>query len=329
MSALCIASIIHGSRLFGTDDSQSDTDVKSVWLPSARDILLGRTDWTVFKSDPTRLKAAHDIDQERHDLYRFLKLVSSGHPVAIEMLFAPEAAHDREPHDAWWEAVTRAGSIVPASVGNFMGFIEEQSAGFGVGGERVQAVSAAMEVLEEAKARDPKASVAEVAEAVVAAAGSPHVKIDEKPDGAYLLIAGRSTPFANKVGVAHRLAWMFLESFDAKTKKLASGDRRNWSTVAHAIRLAEEALELSTTGRITLPRPNAAELLDIRSGRIPADDIATRMEMLIPAVKEAAKSSPLPEAPDIEVIERLVVECYGAQIFAAPESDEGLNLSWR
>lgn len=329
MSAICIASIVHGSRLFGTDDALSDTDVKSVWIPSARDILLGKTDWTVFASDNSRQNTADDVDQEQHDLHRFLKLVSSGHPVAIELLFAPETAHEFEPQDAWWSAVAQAGLIVPASVSKFMGFIDEQSTSFGVGGARVQAMRAAMDVLDEAKRRNPRAIVGEVADAVVAAADSPHVKIEHKPDSSYLIMAGRSAPFANKVVSAHKLAWMFIESFEAKARKLAAGDRRNWSPVSHAIRLAEEALELSTTGRLTLPRPNADELLDIKSGRVSSDDVAARMEALIPAVTKAAKSSPLPETPDMEVIEKIVVDSYGAQVSAAHDKDEGLNLSWR
>jgi hypothetical protein len=327
MSAICIARVVHGSRLFGTSDDESDVDVKSVWLPSSRDILLGRTDWTVFDGDQSRRNAPGDVDHEQHDLIRYLKLVASGHPVPVEMLFAPDSAHEEEPHDIWRKLTELAPLIVPSSVSKFMGFIEEQSSSFGVGGARITAVRSAMEALDASKIRNPKASVRDVAQEAVEAAASPHVRIDVKPDGSrFLLIAGRSTAFENKASVAHKLAWMLIESFDAKARKLAGGDRKNWKAVSHAIRIAEEALELSTCGSITLPRPNADELLAIKHGRVPVEDVAARIEYLIPAVGKAALTSPLNAVPDAEVMEDFVVEAYGSQVIHRDISED-LNLS--
>jgi hypothetical protein len=327
MSAVCIARVVHGSTLFGTSDAESDVDVKSVWLPSPRDILLGRTDWTVFEGDQSRRNAPGDLDHEQHDIIRYLKLVASGHPVPVEMLFAPDFAHQEEPHEIWRKLTELAPLIVPSSVSKFMGFIEEQSAGFGVGGARITAVRAAMETLEAAKIRHPKATVGDVAQEVVDAAGSPHVRIDVRADGSrFLLIAGRSIIFENKASAAHKLAWMLIESFDAKARKLADGDRKNWKAVSHAIRIAEEALELSTSGSITLPRPNAEELLAIKHGRVPVADIAARIEYLIPAVGKAERTSPLNAVPDEEAMEDFVVETYGHQVIHQDNATD-LNLS--
>lgn len=327
MSAICIARVVHGSRLFGTSHAGSDTDMKSVWLPSSRDILMGRTDWTVFDSDQSRRNTSDDVDDEQHDLIRYLKLVSEGHPVAVEMMFAPDNAHVDEPHDIWRMVENLAPTIVPSSVSRFMGFIEEQSAQFGLGGERISAVQKAMEALEAAKLRIPRATVADVAQEVVDAALSPHVRIDVKADGRqFLLIAGRSTPFENKITVAHKLAWMLIESFHARAQKLAAGDKRNWQAVSHAVRLAEEALELSTSGRITFPRPNAEELIEIRHGRVDVADVVAKMEHLIPAVGRAARTSPLNAVPDAGAMEDLVVDAYGGQVLRQDHATD-LNLS--
>jgi hypothetical protein len=326
MSATCIARVVHGSRLFGTDDHESDIDMKSVWLPSGRDILLGRTDWTEFDSDSSRRNTSDDVDHEQHDLIRYLKLVSAGHPVAIEMLFAPDSAHCEEPHDAWRALTHLAPALIPSSVAKFMGFIEDQATGFGVG-ERINSVRAAMEALELAKNRTPKATVGDVAQETVDAAASPHVRIDVKPNGSrFLLIAGRSTPFENKASVAHRLAWSLIESFEAKARKLTAGDKRDWRAVSHAIRLAEEALELSTSACLTFPRPNADELIEIKHGRVDAAEVVAKIEHLIPAVAKAARASPLNAVPDAEAADALVVEAYGRQVTLGDRSQD-LNLS--
>ena len=328
MSAICIARVVHGSRLFGTASTESDTDLKSVWLPDGRDILLGRIDWTVFANDSSRRNSSHDTDHEQHDLSRFLKLLAAGHPTAAETVFAPENSFDEPPHRIWSSITALAPFVIPADVSKYMGFIEHQAAGFGVGGERLEAVQRALDVLTVAKARSPKCTVAEVAGEVVAAAASKHVRIDERPDGGkLLLIAGRSIHLGSRIGDAHRIAWMFIESFAAKTREQGASDRRDWRAASHAVRLAEEALELSTSGVITLPRPNADELAEIKGGAMSVADVAERMASLIPAVAEARSHSVLPAVPDVEAIEELVVDCHAGQVSLSFGEQSGLNLS--
>ena len=328
MSAICIARIVHGSRLFGTANAGSDTDLKSVWLPDARDILLGRIDWTVFANDSSRRNSSDDTDHEQHDLARFLKLLAAGHPTAAETVFAPEDSFAEPPHRIWSSITALAPFVIPADVSKYMGFIEHQAAGFGVGGERLEAVQRALDVLTAAKTRSPKCTVAEVAAEVVAAAASKHVRIDERSDGGrMLLIAGRSIHFGNRIADAHRLAWTFVESFDAKARKNAASDRRDWRAVSHAVRLAEEALELSTAGTITLPRPNADVLAEIKAGAMSVADVAERMAALIPAVAEARKRSVLPAMPDVDAIDDLVIDCHAGQVSSAFGEQSTLNLS--
>lgn len=328
MSAFCIARLVQGSRLFGTANADSDTDVTSVWLPEARDILLGRIDWTVFANDSSRRNTSEDIDHKQHDLARFLKMVSEGHPMAAEMIFAPDESFAEPPHQIWASVRALAPYIIPDDVSKYMGLIEHQSASFGIGGEKYEAVSRVLDLLTKEKARTPKCSVADIADAVVDVAASRHVRIDVRADGErLLLIAGRSVHLGNRISDAHRLAWTFVESFNSKARKLSTVDRRDWRAVSHAVRLADEALELSSSGFITLPRPNAEELSEIKAGAMSVPDVAERIATIIPAVAEAQKRSPLPSIPDLAAIEDLVVDAHSRQIVADFGDRAGLNLS--
>ncbi|NTF17613.1 hypothetical protein G6L37_04320 [Agrobacterium rubi] len=328
MSAICLVRVIHGSRLFGTDSPDSDTDIKSVWVPSARDILLGKIDWSVFSSDSSRRNTSKDTDHEQHDLARFLKLVSGGHPTAVEMMFAPETSFVEYPHESWSSVKALAPYIISADTSRFTGFIENQAAGFGIGGERLQAVHRALDVLSDAKARHPKASVADVAADVVEAAASKHVRIDGRSDGTSLLmIAGRSVHFGNRISDALNIALAFTESFDAKARKLAAGNGRDWAAVSHAVRLAEEAIELSTRGTLTLPRPNAEILSGIKHGAVPVGTVASLIGDLLPELALAQRNSILPEHPDVAAIDDLVAEMHASQVAQAFGTDNSLNLS--
>jgi Predicted nucleotidyltransferase. len=328
MPAICIATIVHGSRLFGTDDESSDVDLKSVWLPSGRDILLGRLDWSVFNSDSSRRNSSGDTDHERHDLARFLKLVAAGNPTAVEMLFAPNESFVSEPHEIWHKACALAPYIITSDTSRFMGFLEQQAPGFGIGGERLDAVRRALGVLDAATALRPRMTVGDVAGDVVEAAASRHVRLDTREDGSRLLmLAGRSMPFENKASAAQKMARGFIASFEARADRLAAGDRRAWKAVAHAIRIAEEALELLTTGRITLPRPNADYLLGIGRGEIDVREVATWIDRLPVVVREAQASSVLQDKPDLLAIDEMLVESHARQVSTDFVGDPRLMLS--
>lgn len=328
MSAVLIASVVHGSRLFGTDNIDSDTDIKSVWLPSAKDILLGRMDWTRSNNDSSRQNEAEDVDDERHDLVRFLNLVAAGHPTAVEMLFAPTGSFTEEPDKLWHDLRKIMPWVLTSDISRFMGFVQNQAVGFGIGGERLEAVEKAVKFLAAEQIRSPKATVGDIAELVVAASASNHVRIDLRENGERLLfIAGRSVHFQNKAGDALRIARNFIESFNSKVASQGGVSRRDWRAISHAVRLAEEAYELCTSGKITLPRPNAETLVEIKMGAVPAPRVAEMMEVLIADVAVARRQSKLPDKPDQETIEEFVVEAHLKQVDCANVVATDLNLS--
>ena len=82
----------------------------------------------------------------------------------------------------------------------------------------------------------------------------------------------------------------------------------------HAVRVADEAEEFLTTGKIIFPRPNASFLKAIRSGKIPFEEVSELIEIGLSRVEDALESSPLPEKPDIDLADDLVCTFYKNQI---------------
>jgi predicted nucleotidyltransferase len=78
----------------------------------------------------------------------------------------------------------------------------------------------------------------------------------------------------------------------------------------HVIRLYGEAKELMETGKITLPRPNAAELIDIRKGKYKLHEIRTWARRLEEDALRASDTSPLATRINREGISRLISDVY-------------------
>jgi len=76
----------------------------------------------------------------------------------------------------------------------------------------------------------------------------------------------------------------------------------------HTIRLLQVAEEILTTGQLRLRRPNREELLSIKAGNAEYDDLLHQSTELIQRIEAAYASSSLPELPDENAIERILVE---------------------
>lgn len=95
-----------GSHLYGTNTPESDLDIKAIYLPSARDILLQRVKPAVTghrEKAKGEKNTADDTDFEAYSPAKFLNLLSEGQTVALDMLFAPPGAMLETPDAIWRE----------------------------------------------------------------------------------------------------------------------------------------------------------------------------------------------------------------------------------
>lgn len=76
---------------------------------------------------------------------------------------------------------------------------------------------------------------------------------------------------------------------------------------AHCVRLLRMSIEFLETGEMTVFRPDAAELLAIRRGEWPIGRVKAHAAKLFEQAKAARNRSPLPERPDRDGAERLLV----------------------
>lgn len=77
----------------------------------------------------------------------------------------------------------------------------------------------------------------------------------------------------------------------------------------HLIRLMTEAVELLKSGQLTLPLYNNKELLDIRLGKVPYDELLGKFEQLEKLVDLVYATTTLPHHPDQKKISDLLIKC--------------------
>jgi len=79
---------VSGSKLYGTDNENSDTDLKGIFIPSKESVML-KKDLSSYVRDTNNSKvrnSAEDIDFTLHSIYSFFNQLQNSETGAIDVL---------------------------------------------------------------------------------------------------------------------------------------------------------------------------------------------------------------------------------------------------
>lgn len=313
-----------GSHLYGTSTPQSDTDIKGVFLPSPRDILLQQVKPMISQSrskEHGEKNTAEDIDREAYSLQRYLELLSQGQTVALDMLFAPDWAIIDRPDPVWLEVKKMAPKLITKGATSFVKYCRQQANKYGIKGSRVAASRVALEVLkiaEDQYGSDEKLEVSfKDLKSVVDQNEFLNFSESKQPNGErikYFEVCGKKALLTSSIRNAREISENLINQYGQRALAAEKNEGVDWKALSHAVRVGHEAIELFTTGKITFPRPEAEYLLKIKQGKIEYRDVAEDIEKLFEKVEDSAKQSKLPEEIDERIINDFIMEHYGQQV---------------
>jgi hypothetical protein len=102
--------------------------------------------------------------------------------------------------------------------------------------------------------------------------------------------------------------WVNKRNGERYRNNLEHGKDYDAKNMMHTIRLLQVAEELLRTAELRIQRSNRAELLSIKSGQYSYDELQKMAEELIIQIDLAYKKSDLPEAPDEDALEKVLVD---------------------
>lgn len=300
-----------GSRVYGTSVPTSDTDIKFLFQPTAKEILLGngaKQITTSTKHDDRQKNTENDIDREGFSLQEFLKHVVGGQTFALDMLYTPRT-HWGSQSETWNLLVENRNKLISKKVSAFVGYCRAQFAKYCVKAERLAAVEDVLSSLSSLHLHETVATGKAVLQPLSHAhPGTVYWKEqpDLHPNFSVLECCGRQVQLSVTVKRAIEVFGRVKSSYGERTRMAMDKNSVDWKALYHAIRVAREAEELLLTGHITFPRPEAALLLEVRRGDMPYDRVSELIEDGLNRVEKALIVSPLPEEADLKFIENLI-----------------------
>jgi predicted nucleotidyltransferase len=102
--------------------------------------------------------------------------------------------------------------------------------------------------------------------------------------------------------------WVEKRNEDRYLDNAAHGQGYDAKNMMHTIRLLQVAEEILTSGTLHVKRPNREELLSIKYGDFSYDELVSMAHSLMHRIEVAYAISPLPEYPDKEKAEAILIQ---------------------
>lgn len=323
-----IITIVHGSHLYGTNTPSSDLDIKGVYIPNAKDILLQKIKKSINSNtkspDPlgiTPKNSINDVDTEYYSLDKYISLFQEGQTVALEIMFATPLQKPGIDYTAEWLYLwNNHEHLISKKADAFLGYAYKQASKYGIKGSRVAAIKNICEVLESiianGKGGDKLSQHHIFIETFIKEIEFSSIDIinNNGKEISHLNVCGRKAPYTITVNEAHKIYKKILEEYGQRALQAEKQEGVDWKALSHAVRVGTQSIEYLETGFVTFPRPDKQHLLDIKQGKLYYQNVAEEIESLLERVKEAAENSKLPIEPDYEWCEKCLLEVYRKKI---------------
>lgn len=102
--------------------------------------------------------------------------------------------------------------------------------------------------------------------------------------------------------------WVDKRNNARYTMNVKHGKNYDSKNLMHTFRLLDMAIEILTEAKVIVKRPNREELMSIRRGEHDYDELINRAEIKMNEVDAAWENSPLPDKPDREVANQLLID---------------------
>ncbi|CAL9998981.1 nucleotidyltransferase [Vibrio phage D484] len=299
---------LFGSRLYGTDTPESDTDYKEVYMPSVKRLLRGLAIKNSAEStgDDFSTNGADDEDYERIPVQVFTRDYLAGQSYAYEL--AHYALHDGVEVDPAFRKLC-AELVVRYSTSNvkaMTGYAMSQAQKYGVKGTRLNSIMLFQNALLYHHTDDKMklGDCLELCEELWALAAKdenigfewyrgPTSRTPEQVKDPAFTVLGK----VNGLEVTFEEALLRCEKQAAKygarayAARAASGS--DWKAISHALRVIDQAIDILNGKMLEFPRPLASFYRDVKAGKYKWEYVSSVITERLETLAEAQERTEL------------------------------------
>jgi predicted nucleotidyltransferase len=311
-----------GSRLYGTDTPESDSDFRGVFLPRKDDLLLGK----VFKNirystgtDHTK-NTKDDLDVVLLSLHRFIEFVGKGEIKAIDLLFSVSNKDCVLYYDKRMEEMFNnpLRFFDPRKNRASIGYCISQANKYGLKGDKLRVIGEVYHYLRSFLSIRSKEEVENglklsniVDELINRFGNTNYLYVKKLGSLDSVVLCGRThltsisvLEFFGRVKTAYN-------KYGQRARQAERNEGVDWKAMSHAVRAIEQMKQLLTTGKITFPLEHYLLLLKIKEGLLPRTEVDSIINKGLEEIESIQKSNnTIKGKVDTEFINEFILSFY-------------------
>jgi len=321
---------IYGSHLYGTNNSNSDTDIKQIHMNPTDVLLTGKYSACFNKNTNSNGKnSAEDVDFESKELRHFIKEALTGQTYAIDLIHTPSHLI-LESSDIWEEILEHRDKLITNNISPFVGYVTSQAAKYSAKGEKIKELNAFIEAMKAIGIKG-NPTMKEVLDSMDIS-NFTYFKVQmyiheadrkglatfdaseplREPLRAELYLYGPncSFPLSRKYQEVYPVLMEKRKGYGRRAEEAAKNDGVDLKAYYHALRIIWQLEDYLNTGTMEFPSSRVHHLRDIRAGKYNKGQIENWISEEIDRVLQIPNT--LPEA-DFEYWNEWLLDKYMVQ----------------
>jgi predicted nucleotidyltransferase len=315
----------YGSKLYGTDNVNSDTDYKGIYIPNRDSVLLKKDiEHYNFNSNNSNTKnSKDDIDMQLFSIYKWFTLLKKGETGAMDILFSLFREDSQVYADEKFTTIIKENyrRFYNRNLHSFLGYCVGQSKLYNVRGERFSELHRFVEyfnAMAKEQGSEKLESLYPQIEEMLTKESYKYIQFVTAPtsrgsgepkEGVYVEVLGKK--FLGMVTVSYfseKITEM-EEQFGNRARASAKGV--DYKALSHAVRVIDEVEELIDDGFITFPLKNRAYITSVKEGNESLESVMQYIDQKLNVVQEKLANSNLAERSDEEFMDELLLKFIG------------------
>jgi len=313
---------LSGSKLYGTDTENSDTDYKGIFIPNVDDVLLRKDPKSIsFTTGEKNSKnSKDDIDFTLHNVVDFFNMLKKSETGSMDLLFSMFRDKTIVFEDEEFTSLIKKNykSFLNTNMKSFIGYALGQTKKFGIKGARyndldsfVHSFSNSYDVSSSTKLEgifdDLEDFISECKYIKFVMAPGPKSNGTQE-DIKYISVLGKL--FSGDVTIEYFFDGVnnLYRQFGNRTKTIANTESKtDFKALSHAFRVAVEVKELLETEFIKFPLKDRNYIKDIKAGKVNFEDVVDQVQDILEDVDNLLLNSELPGKVDEKKLDKLLL----------------------
>jgi len=312
---------IYGSKLFGTDNANSDTDYKGIFIPSKRDVLLKRDiEHYTYNSNVEKRNEKEDIDLQLYSIYKWFNLLKKGETGALDLLFSLFREDTQIYNDIVFTSIMKENytKFYNKHLHSFVGYCVGQSKLYNIRGQRFNELHDFVEIFTNIAVENAEVKLENYfkeVESIFSKKQYKYVKFIKASisrgnqaykEGRYIELLGKRFAGNVRVGYFTKMIKEMEAQFGNRARDSAKGV--DYKALSHAVRVINEVEELLDDKFITFPLKNRVYISSVKEGKETLESVMAYLDNKLDEVQKKLEKSDLPDKSEDVFIAQLILK---------------------